>query len=130
MFLGNVIDFVFVYLDLVVDFKDFEVNKGEMEYVEYVFVKNEEGDFGFVISEDNSKFCKGLRRFLWCNFFVEFFWEVVEVNEYEFDFVEVKKVSFWVIFLLICIWYWLGWEKVFLVFCFCFCCWLCFLLYR
>ncbi|OWT36696.1 hypothetical protein J008_05545 [Cryptococcus neoformans] len=95
---GNAIDFVPADLDPAADLKDLEANKGETEHVEHASVKNEEGDLGFAISEDNSKPRTGLRRLLRRNPSAEFLREVAEANEHELDPVEVKKVErklFW-----------------------------------
>lgn len=99
---GNAIDFVPADLDPAADLKDLEANKGETEHVEHASVKNEEGDLGFAISEDNSKPRTGLRRLLRRNPSAEFLREVAEANEHELDPVEVKKVSFQVIFPSTC----------------------------
>lgn len=100
---GNAIDFVPADLDPAADLKDLEANKGETEHVEHASVKNEEGDLGFAISEDNSKPRTGLRRLLRRNPSAEFLREVAEANEHELDPVEVKKVGFQVIFPSTCI---------------------------
>lgn len=98
---GNATDFLPAHVDQAVDLKDLE--KGDSEHVEHAFVKDEEVDLGFVVSEDNNKPRKGLRKLLRRNPSVEFLREVAEANEHELDPVEVKKVSLQVGFPSTCI---------------------------